>query len=135
MAKDDKEVRETIEEGIAASIYKRGEQLRDAGDVNGAVVQFQRIAKEAPNTQANIAAQFDVAANLMAAKEYQKAIAQFDRFRRKYPKHKLQKQVSENLVVAYLKTDKPLYAAEELQKLRASQDPNHPQQSEVLQGQ
>lgn len=132
MAKDDKEVRETIEEGIAASIYKRGEQLRDAGDVNGAVVQFQRIAKEAPNTQANIAAQFDVAANLMAAKEYQKAIAQFDRFRRKYPKHKLQKQVSENLVVAYLKTDKPLYAAEELQKLRASQDPNHPQQSELL---
>jgi len=129
MVKNDPAMNKTIEEGIAAAIYKRGEAMRAAGDVEGALAQFKRIATEAPNTEANIAAQYDVAVNYMAKEEWSNAINEFERFRHKYPTHALQDKVSENLVIAYVKTDKPLYAAEELEKiLRNQPDLNQRQQ-------
>jgi outer membrane protein assembly factor BamD (BamD/ComL family) len=131
MVKNDPALNKTIEEGIAATIYKRGEAMRQAGDIDGALAQFKRIAIEAPNTQANIAAQFDVAVNYMASEEWEQAIAEFSRFRSKYPTHALQAKVSENLVLAYTKTDKPLYAAEELESILQHQ-PDLRQRQEVM---
>ncbi|WP_455211611.1 tetratricopeptide repeat protein [Kaarinaea lacus] len=131
MAKNDPALSKTIEEGIAASIYKRGEAMRDAGDIQGALAQFKRIATEAPNTQANIAAQFDVAVNYMAMENWEKAIVEFQQFQKNHPGHPLQDKVSENLVMAYVKTDKPLFAAEELESILKNQ-PNLRQRQEVM---
>jgi tetratricopeptide (TPR) repeat protein len=131
MAGDDQKVRKTINEGIAAAIYKRGEALREAGNTAAAQEQFQRIAKVAPNSQANIAAQFDITAAYLVNEEYEKAAREFEAFRRKYPNHHLQQRVTENLAVAYVKTDKPLWAAEELKKLMTYQS-NDQAQREML---
>jgi len=130
MVKNDAQLRKTIDEGIAASIYKRGEKMRDAGDIDGALAQFKRIAKEAPNTQANIAAQFDVAVNYMTKQDWQNAINELLQFRHKYPDHSLQSKVSENLVMAYIKINKPLSAAEELETILSNQ-PDLRQKQEV----
>jgi tetratricopeptide (TPR) repeat protein len=131
MAKNDPALTKTIEEGIAAAIYKRGEAMRQTGDMEGALAQFRRIAAEVPNTEANIAAQFDVAANYMASEDWEKAIVEFQRFQSNYPGHDFQAKVSENLVMAYVKTDKPLYAAEELENILQNQ-PNLRQRQEVM---
>jgi TolA-binding protein len=131
MAKNDAALNKTIEEGIAAAIYKRGEAMREAGDMEGALAQFKRIAAEVPNTEANIAAQFDVAVNYMASEEWDKAIAEFRRFQSNYPGHDFQAKVSENLVLAYVKSDKPLYAAEELERKLQTQS-NIKQKQDVM---
>ena len=120
----------TIEEGVAAAIYKRGDALRQSGDIDGALAQFKRIASEAPNTQAGIAAQFDVAVNYMAKEQWGNAITEFERFRRKYPTHELQTKVSKNLVMAYTKIGKPVLAAEELERMLSAQ--SDPQQKQEL---
>jgi tetratricopeptide (TPR) repeat protein len=130
MVKNDAALSATITEGIAAAIYKRGDALRAAGDSEGAMAQFKRIATEAPNTEANITAQFDVAVSYMNNEDWNNATAEFQRFRSNYPNHPLNAKVSENLVIAYIKTDKPLYAAEELQRILKAQ-PNLRQKQAV----
>ena len=131
MTKNDAALSKTIDEGIAAAIYKRAEAMREAGDTEGALAQFKRIAAEVPNTEANVAAQFDVAVNYMASEQWDKAIVEFQRFQKNYPGHDFQAKVSENLIIAYVKTDKPLFAAEELEKILHSQ-PNLPQRQQVM---
>jgi tetratricopeptide (TPR) repeat protein len=128
---DNAVLHKSIEEGIAAAIYQRGDALRQAGDLDGALVQFKRIAAEAPNTEANITAQFDVAVNYMAKEDWEKAIVELQSFRRKHPNHSLNEKVSENLVIAYMKSDKPLYAAEELENNLQNQ-PDLPQRQAVM---
>jgi tetratricopeptide (TPR) repeat protein len=101
--------------------------------VAGAMRQFERVAKQAPKTQASVAAQFDIAAAHMEEKQYGKAAEEFERFRRKYPNHALQQRVAENLVVAYMKSNKPLLAAEELKNLMAYQSNDQAQRDMLLQ--
>jgi len=122
MAKNDAKLRKTINHGLAATVYKRGEQLRAAGDMKGAVAQFERVARVAPNSDVTVAAEFDIAANFMMQEKWTQAIAQFKLFRQKHPHHRLQQNVSENLAKAYLKLNQPLKAAAELENLLASQN-------------
>jgi tetratricopeptide (TPR) repeat protein len=121
MAKDDPKLRKTITDGLAASVYKRGEQLKAAGDLKGAVAQFGRVAKVAPGSDINVAAEFDIAANLIAQENWPEAIKQLKKFRAKYPKSSLQQKVSQNLAAAYLKLNQPMNAAKEMENLMIAQ--------------
>jgi len=112
----DKEFK-AINDGLAASIYKLGEQARDAGDHNGAAKHFTRVASVAPQSDFAVAAQYDVAASYLAKESWPQAINALENFRRKYPSHKLRKQVSENLALAYIKTDQPIHAAREFETM------------------
>lgn len=116
MAKDQKMIK-TITDGLAASIYKRGEQLKAAGDLAGAVAQFGRVSQVAPGSEITITAEFDIAANLMIQELWGEAITKLQAFRQKYPNHPLQQKVSENLAAAYLKADRPMQAAIEMEAL------------------
>lgn len=116
----DKGQRRNMQEGIAAAIYKRGEQLRSAGDVKGALAQFQRIEKEAPESEATRVAVFDSAMSYMQSENWTDAISSLLKFRNKYPHSNLQTKVSQNLAVAYEKTKQPLLAAKEYENLMAS---------------
>ena len=112
----DKEYR-AISDGLAASVYKLGEQARDAGDYNGAAKHFKRVASVAPQSDFAVTAQYDVAASYLAKESWPQAINALEDFRRKYPSHNLRKQVTENLALAYIKTDQPLYAAREFETM------------------
>ncbi|HEY5604181.1 MAG TPA: tetratricopeptide repeat protein [Gammaproteobacteria bacterium] len=106
-----------INDGLAASIYKLGEQAREAGDYQNAVKHFARVAGVAPQSDIAVAAQYDVAATYVAKQAWPQAVKAFEEFRKKYPEHKLQKQVTENLAVAYLKINQPVSAAHEYETM------------------
>lgn len=112
----DKEYK-AINDGLAASIYKLGEQARDAGDHNGAAKHFKRVANVAPQSDFAVTAQYDMAASYLAKESWPQAISALENFRRKYPSHKLRKQVTENLALAYIKTDQPIHAAREFETM------------------
>ncbi|NOZ54287.1 MAG: tetratricopeptide repeat protein [Gammaproteobacteria bacterium] len=109
--------RKAIEEGLAASIYKQGEQARAANDHQSAVDHFARVVLEAPNTDIAISAQFDLAASYVAKQSWNAAIKTLQRFRQRYPQHRLSQKVTENLAVAYVKSKQPIAAAQEFKTM------------------
>jgi len=113
--------RKVIEEGVAASIYKQGEQARAANDHQGAAKHFSRVAVEAPNTDIAITAQYDMAVSFVAKQSWLEAIRALQQFRKKHPEHRLQGKVTENLAVAYVKSKQPLLAAREFKAMIGDQ--------------
>ena len=106
-----------VQEGLAASIYKLGEQARDAGDHQGAAQHFARVASVAPNSDIAISAQYDMATSYVKKEDWPHAIEALEKFRNRYPAHKLGKQVTENLAMAYIKTHQPVQAAREFETM------------------
>ena len=58
-----------IVERIASSIYKQGEQAREAGDYDAAVAHFLRVGKAAPTSPIRATAEYDAAAALIQTGE------------------------------------------------------------------
>lgn len=106
-----------VQQGLAASIYKLGEQARDAGDHQGAAKHFARVASVAPDSDIAVAAQYDMATSYVKKEAWPQAIDALEKFRNRYPTHKLRKQVTENLAVAYIKTKQPIHAAREFETM------------------
>jgi len=106
-----------VQQGLAASVYKLGEQARTNGDYLGAAKQFARVVTIAPDSEMAVAAQYDMAASYLAKEAWPQAIRALENFRQKYPSHKLSKQVTENLAAAYMKVNKPASAAHEFETM------------------
>jgi len=106
-----------IHQGLAASIYKLGEQAKKNGDYLGAAKQFRRVVEIAPNSEIAVSAQYDMAASYLAKETWSKAITALEEFRHRYPSHKLAQSVTENLAMAYLKLNKPASAAHEFETM------------------
>ena len=113
----DKKQLANIQEGLAATIYQLGDQLRSKGDFKAAAKQFNRVAEVAPQSTFTVTAQFDLAAALLGDKKWDAAVAAFLEFRREHPNHRLEKQVSKNLAMAYLQLKDDLKAADEFEYL------------------
>ena len=116
MARDDKE-RPAIEDRLAASVYKQGEQKLAGGDKLAAAQQFLRAAQVAPGSKISISAQYDAATQFMDAKQWQSAIATLTDFRARYPKDPLSEGVAAKLAVAYQQSGQPAAAAAELTRV------------------
>ncbi len=114
--------RQELVDGLAASVYKQGEQMRKSGNTKGAIAQFARITDIAPDSPIVVTAAYDVAASYMESKDYSAAVASLKRFRNAYPDHELAVNSTENLISAYLNLDKPLQAAAELEILTQYKD-------------
>lgn len=106
--------RKEINENLAASVYKQGEDLLAAGDKGASVEQFLRIAQIAPGSSIQVNAEFDAATHLLSLKQWTRAIAVLKDFRSNYPDNKLIQQVPAKLVLAYQKTEQWNAAADEL---------------------
>ena len=89
-------------ERLAASVYKQGEQYRSAGRLREAAEHFLRVGKVAPASPIRANAEYDAAAAYLALKDWPDAIRLLENFRRAYPGHPLQAEVSGKLAVAYL---------------------------------
>jgi outer membrane protein assembly factor BamD (BamD/ComL family) len=112
--------RAELTERLAASVYKQGEQARDAGALRDAVGHFTRIAELAPRSPVRVTAQYDAAAALIALKDWPAATSVLEDFRRRYPGHALQEDVSGKLAVAYLEQGRWAQAAGEFERLAAT---------------
>ena len=115
------ETRTKLEEKLAASIYKQGEQEKAAGNLAGAADHFLRIAAAVPGSSINVTAQYDAAAAYIALKQWPDAIQILEKWRREYPGNNLQGDVSRKLAVLYRENDQPLQAAGEFARLADSE--------------
>ncbi len=117
---DDKE-RSVLNERLAASVYKQGEQSRSVGDLRGAVGHFTRVAAIAPGSAIRATAEYDAAATLITLKDWSGAVKVLEAFRKDHPKHPLQAEVTNKLAVGYMETGQLTRAASELEALADTQ--------------
>jgi len=112
--------RDDMVESLAASIYKQGEQRRAAGDLEGAARHFLRVSQAAPGASILAVAEYDGAAALLALEDWARAIPVLNGFRKRYPGHELQGDVTTKLAVAYLESGQPVKAASEFERIGGS---------------
>jgi len=112
--------RAVIVERLAAAIYKQGEAKNVAGDSAGAVDDFLRVSKEAPSSKVRSNADFDAGALLISQKQWDRAIAVLEDFRRTFPQSPLQPEVTRKLAVAYSEANRPGPAAQEFERIAAT---------------
>jgi TolA-binding protein len=113
---DDPLQKEAVER-LAASVYRQAEVRRDAGDVDGAVREFLRVAQVAPQSPVRATAEFDAASLLLTSGAWSDAAAILERFRRDHPGHELEPEVTRKLAVAYVESGRPAQAAVELERV------------------
>jgi TolA-binding protein len=111
-----------IEENLAASIYQQGSLLVDQGDLDGAVGQFLRVAKAAPNSAIVKSAEFDAATHLLTLERWPEAISVMEAFRLRYPDDELAAQLPAKLALAYQEDQQWAKAGAELRNMAANDD-------------
>ena len=112
-----KETRHGFEEKLAASIYKQGEQSRAAGEHRAAAEHFLRISRQVPSSTINATARYDAAAAYIAIKDWPASIRVLESWRKAYPEHQLNDDVTRKLAVLYQENRQPLQAATEFETL------------------
>src|SRR4029077_7570327 len=118
-------------ERLAASVYKEGEAKQKAGDAGGAVEDFLRVGRVAPGSKIRANAQYDAAAGLLTLKQWDRAIGVLQDFRRQFPQHQLQPEVTRKLAVAYSEGNRPGEAAGEFERIAANPAESHAVQREA----
>ena len=114
---EDAEAREEIKDRIASSIYKQGEQARDAGDLETAVTHFRRLGQAVPDSAIRVTAEYDAAAALINLQAWDRAAVVLEEFRRDYPDSEFADDVTQKLAVSYLETGKAGQAAGEFERI------------------
>lgn len=107
-------------EWLAASVYKQAEEKQAAGDLAGAVVDYQRIAAVAPKSDIRVQAEYDAATLLIDMKAWDRAIVVLKHFRDSYPNHNLQREIPLKLAQAYLESGDRLKAAGQYEHIAAA---------------
>ena len=116
----DKDERKKLEDKLAASIYKQGEASKYAGNYDEAIQHFLRVGEVVPDTEIRSSAQYDAAALLLQTEQWKQAATVLEDFRKRFPKHKVQSEVTRKLALAYEKDEQNLLAAGEYERI--SQD-------------
>ena len=107
--------RQAAREQVAASIYKQGEQARDAGDLRVAADHFNRLGKVIPESPKRMIAEYDAASAYVQLQDWPATIAQLQAFRKRYPREqKFNSGVTEKLALAYSETGAQSNAAREI---------------------
>ena len=118
-------LRSDLTERIAESVYRQGEARQKAGDASGAVADFLRVAKVAPDSKIVGTAQYDAAAGLINLKQWDQAIAVLEPYRKQYPNGANAEDVTRKLAVAYAEANRPADAAVEFEHIstNATEEP------------
>jgi tetratricopeptide (TPR) repeat protein len=120
LAGNDDKMRGDLTERLAASVYKQGEAKQKAGDGAGAVEDFLRVARVAPDSKIRSNADYDAAAQLIQLKSWDRAISVLEGFRRDFPASPLSADVTRKLAFAYGEANRPGEAAAEFERIAAS---------------
>jgi tetratricopeptide (TPR) repeat protein len=121
-----------LTERLAATVYKQGEAKQKAGDGAGAVDDYLRVARVAPDSKIRSTAQYDAAAQLIILKQWDRAINVLEEFRKQYPKSELSADVTRKLAVAYSEAHRPGEAAAEFEMIAANPAEDRKVQREAL---
>jgi tetratricopeptide (TPR) repeat protein len=132
LAGTDEKMRTDLTERIAATVYKQGEAKQKSGDSAGAVEDFLRVARVAPDSKIRSTAEYDAAAQLITLKQWDRAIGVLEGFRHDYPKSELQADVGHKLAVAYTEANRPGQAAGEFERIATDPKEDRKVQREAL---
>jgi cellulose synthase operon protein C len=115
--------RPALMDNLAAAIYKQGEQANAAKDFQAAADHFLRVGRMAPASKIRAAAEYDGATALIQLKNWQKAALILKGFRKIFPDHELQPEVTKKLAFVYKENKQLSAAAEEYERIeRESKD-------------
>ena len=98
---EDDETRAAIVDGLAAAIYKQGEEADANQDYRMAATHFLRIKELAPTSTIRTAAEYDGAAALIKLEDWQFASDVLEEFRVSHPEHELQTEATKQLAFIY----------------------------------
>ncbi len=119
---EDDESRADIVDGLAASIYKQGEQANGAGDYRAAANHFLRIKDVAPTSAIRTSAEYDAAAALIKLTDWTMAAGVLEAFRDDYPEHELNKEATKQLAHVYREDGQIERSAGEYERISAEAD-------------
>jgi tetratricopeptide (TPR) repeat protein len=128
----DEKLRTDLTERIAATVYKQAEAKQKGGDSAGAVEDFLRVARVAPDSRIRSTAEYDAATQLIVLKQWDRAVGVLEGFRRDYPKNELQPEVGRKLAVAYSEAGRSGQAAVEFERIAADPKEDRKVQREAL---
>jgi outer membrane protein assembly factor BamD (BamD/ComL family) len=115
----DDENREAVIDGLAASIYKQGEQAIAAEDYRRAANHYLRIKSVAPTSSIRTAAEYDAAAALMKLQDWGTAAGVLEDFRSEYPEHELNSEATKQLAYIYHEDGQIERSAAEYERISA----------------
>ena len=115
-AKEDKTIA-GFQDNLAASIYKQGELASKADDHKNAAHHFLRVAEAAPNSKIRPTAEYDGASALIKLKDWDRTVEVLQAFRKNYPGHELQLDVTKKIAFAYREAGKLTVAATEYERI------------------
>ncbi|MBT8077215.1 MAG: tetratricopeptide repeat protein [Gammaproteobacteria bacterium] len=97
----DDESRTAVVDGLAAAIYKQGEQANLLEDYRAAANHFLRIKDLAPTSNIRSVAEYDAAAALMKLQDWAMASGVLEEFRETHPGHELGADATKQLAYIY----------------------------------
>ena len=119
MTPTDDESRPAIVDGLAAAIYKQGEQANLLEDYRAAADHFLRIKDVAPTSSIRTAAEYDAAAALMKLEDWVLASGVLEEFRTSHPDHELQSEATKQLAHIYREDGQVERSAAEHERIAA----------------
>ena len=115
----DHESRSAIIDGLAASIYKQGEQANLLEDYRAAAGHFLRIKELAPTSDIRSIAEYDAAAALMKLEDWTMASGVLEEFRSTHPEHELNAEATKQLAHIYREDGQTARSAAEHERIAA----------------
>lgn len=109
--------RAEVDTRVAASIYRQAEQARDGGDVDAAVGNFLRIASAVPASDIRQQALFDAATLLLNNERWGESVGLLQQFRREFPAHEYNADVTIKLALALREDGQSGPAAAEYERM------------------
>ncbi len=116
---EDDETRPAVIDGLAAAIYKQGEQANLLEDYQGAAAHFLRIKALAPTSAIRSSAEYDAAAALMKVQDWGFASSVLEEFRVSHPEHELNTEATKQLAFIYREDGQTERSAMEHERMAA----------------
>ena len=116
---EDDESRAAVVDGLAAAIYKQGEQANLLEDYRAAAGHFLRIKDVAPGSNIRSAAEYDAASALMKLEDWSQASAVLEEFRSTHVDHELNAEATKQLAYIYREDGQTERAAAEHERISA----------------
>ncbi len=115
----DDESRSAVVDGLAAAIYKQGEQANLLEDYRAAAGHFLRIKDVAPTSDIRSAAEYDAAAALIKLQDWVSASDVLEDFRVTHPEHELHAEATKQLAYIYREDGQIQRSAAEHERIAA----------------
>jgi len=122
----------SLNENLAASIYKQGEQALKLEDHQLAADHFLRVAKVVPNSKIRPTAEYDAAASLLMLKQWKNVASLLEGFRKRFPQHELLPDITKKLAIVYKEDGRYLLSAAEFERIERENPDNDALRREAL---